>query len=124
MLELGFETRDGRPDSLNEIAAFILELATQFRHGVKLDKDFTERFGREVPKRIRQNPIVRIPIHLVLLGRVIGLLAGVNKMLGAKIDLARTVFPYAAGVPLPPPPTQVDTLSSADPDNLKNAGEN
>ncbi len=122
MLELGFETRDGRPDSLNDIAAFILELATQFRHGVKIDKEFTERFGREVPKRIRQNPIVRIPIHLVLLGRVIGLLAGVNKLLGSKIDLARTVFPYAAGVPLPPRPPQPDAASPPDRDDLENAG--
>jgi predicted unusual protein kinase regulating ubiquinone biosynthesis (AarF/ABC1/UbiB family) len=115
LLELGFETRDGRPESLDDIADFILDLAKEFRHGVKIDKEFTERFGREVPKRIRQNPIVRIPSHLVLLGRVVGLLAGVNKLLGSRLDLAKTVFPYAMGVsPRQPTPNPTQRASSSE----------
>jgi predicted unusual protein kinase regulating ubiquinone biosynthesis (AarF/ABC1/UbiB family) len=98
LLELGFETRDGRPESLGEIARFVLELAQRFRHGVRLDDEFGERFGREIPDRIRENPIVRIPTHLVLLGRVLGLLSGVNRSLEARIDLARTILPYVMGV--------------------------
>jgi predicted unusual protein kinase regulating ubiquinone biosynthesis (AarF/ABC1/UbiB family) len=98
LLELGFETRDGRPESLGEIAAFILELAQRFRHGMRLDPETTERLGREIPDRIRENPIVRIPTHLVLLGRVIGLLSGVNQTLEARVDLARTILPWVMGV--------------------------
>jgi predicted unusual protein kinase regulating ubiquinone biosynthesis (AarF/ABC1/UbiB family) len=98
LLELGFETRDGRPESLGEIAAFILELAQRFRHGVRLDPATVERMGREIPDRIRQNPIVRVPTHLVLLGRVIGLLSGVNRTLEARVDLARTILPWVMGV--------------------------
>jgi predicted unusual protein kinase regulating ubiquinone biosynthesis (AarF/ABC1/UbiB family) len=58
----------------------------------------SERFGREIPERIRENPIVRVPTHLVLLGRVLGLLSGVNRSLDARIDLARTIFPYVMGL--------------------------
>jgi predicted unusual protein kinase regulating ubiquinone biosynthesis (AarF/ABC1/UbiB family) len=98
LLALGFETRDGRPEGLLEIARFVLELGQRFRHGVRLEGELGERFGREIPDRIRENPIVRIPTHLVLLGRVIGLLSGVNRSLDARIDLARTILPYVAGV--------------------------
>lgn len=103
LLELGFETRDGRPEALCDIAGFVLELARRFRHGVRLDAEFTERFGREVPERIRRNPIVRVPTHLVLLARVLALLAGVNRSLGARVDLARAILPYAMGPARRPP---------------------
>ncbi len=96
LLDLGFETRDGRPESLHDIAAFILELAKRFRHGVRLDHELTQRFAREVPERIRANPVVRVPTHLVLLGRVLGLLSGVNRSLDSKLDLARALLPYVA----------------------------
>jgi len=98
LLALGFETRDGRPEGLLEIARFVLEIGQRFRHGVRLEGELGERFGREIPDRIRENPIVRIPTHLVLLGRVIALLSGVNRSLEARIDLARTIFPYVVGV--------------------------
>jgi predicted unusual protein kinase regulating ubiquinone biosynthesis (AarF/ABC1/UbiB family) len=94
LLELGFETRDGRPGSLAAIADLVLDLAQRFRQGVHLDPEFTERFGREVPERIRANPIVRVPTHLVLVARVLALLSGVNRSLDSRLDLARTLLPY------------------------------
>jgi aarF domain-containing kinase len=97
LLELGFETRDGRPGGLLEIARFLLELGRRFRRGVRLDPDLGERLGREIPDHIRANPIVRVPTHLVLLGRVLGLLSGVNRSLEAPVDLARTILPYVMG---------------------------
>jgi predicted unusual protein kinase regulating ubiquinone biosynthesis (AarF/ABC1/UbiB family) len=96
MLELGFETRDGRPDSLRGVAELLLDLAREFRHGVRLDAEFTDRFRSLVPERIRRNPIVRVPTHLVLLGRVVALLSGVNRSLDSRLDVARTILPYAA----------------------------
>lgn len=101
MFELGFETRDGRPGSLREIAAFVLELANRFRRGVRLDPEFTERFGRKVPEKIRENPIVRIPAHLVFIGRVLGLLSGVNRSLGSRLDLASVIVPYVMNTARP-----------------------
>jgi len=96
LIELGFETRDGSPESLRDIAAFILEIATRFRRGVRIDKEMTDQFAREVPDRIRENPVVRVPTHLVLLARVLGLLSGVNRSLDSRLDLARALLPYVA----------------------------
>jgi len=98
LLALGFETRDGRPEALREIADFVLEIARRFRSGVRREADFGERLGRGIPDRIRENPIVRVPTHLVLLGRVLGLLSGVNRSLDARIDLARAIFPHVMGL--------------------------
>ena len=48
-----------------------------------------------LPEHIRANPIVHVPTHLVLLGRVLALLSGVNRSLGARLDLPSLILPYA-----------------------------
>jgi predicted unusual protein kinase regulating ubiquinone biosynthesis (AarF/ABC1/UbiB family) len=64
---------------------------------VRKERDFVERFGREIPERVRANPVVRIPTHLVLLGRVLALLSGVNRSLETRLDLAPIILPYVMG---------------------------
>ena len=59
------------------------------------------KLGDEIADTVRNNPIVRIPGHLVLVGRVLGLLSGVSRSLDSRIDLARTVFPYVLGMSTP-----------------------
>lgn len=95
LLDLGFETRDGSPDSLAQIARFMLEAAIKVQERSFLDRDLAEEIGRSLTDEIRANPIVRAPSHVVLLGRVLGLLSGVNRSLETKVDLLRTVLPYA-----------------------------
>ncbi len=98
LFDLGFETRDQKAESLREIASLVLELAQRYREGVvRKERDFVERFGREIPERVRANPVVRIPTHLVLLGRVLALLSGVNRSLDTRIDLAPIILPYVMG---------------------------
>lgn len=94
LLELGFETRDGSAESLKDIADYILDLSERFRDRSGEQMGFAERMG-ELPGHIRENPIVRVPTHLVLLGRVLALLSGVNRSLGAKLDLPSLILPYA-----------------------------
>mgnify|MGYP003446277775 CR=1 FL=1 len=43
------------------------------------------------------NPLVRIPSHLVLLGRTLGLLSGLARRLDAGVDPMSIVFPYIVG---------------------------
>jgi predicted unusual protein kinase regulating ubiquinone biosynthesis (AarF/ABC1/UbiB family) len=95
LLELGFETRDGRPESLGEIARLVLDLAIEFQKRSYLNRDIGEQVRRELSDQIRKNPIVRVPDHIVLLGRVLGLLSGASRALDSKVDLVRTVLPYA-----------------------------
>lgn len=108
LAELGFETRDGRDESLRDVAEVILRVGIELRKNASLDPQTVARLREEIPARVRANPVVRIPHHLVLLGRVLGLLSGVSSSLGAKIDMLRTVAPYVVGAPgvapSPPPP--------------------
>lgn len=104
LVELGFETRDGRPEALHELAELLLRAGQAFRARGGVDPETIARLRDEIPARVRANPVVRIPQHLVLLGRVIGLLSGVNSALGARQDLARVLAPYVLGAsPFPRP---------------------
>ncbi len=97
LVDLGFETRRGGIESLDAIAAFVLEAASQLRQRGFLDRDFAAELGRELSEQVRANPIVRMPSHLVLVGRVLGLLSGVNRTLESRVDLVKTILPYVLG---------------------------
>ena len=104
-LDLGFETRDGSSDGLVEVARFALAFAQRVRDRSYAERGMIERWNEELPELIRRNPIVRIPSHVVLLGRVMGLLSGVSRSLDSQVDLLRTVLPYAlGGAPAPARP--------------------
>ncbi|MFP8880102.1 MAG: ABC1 kinase family protein [Myxococcota bacterium] len=95
LLELGFETRDGRPDSLAKLARFMLDAALLVQKQSFVDRDLLQEIGQSISEEIRSNPIVRVPSHIVLLGRVLGLLSGVNRSLESTVDLLNTILPYA-----------------------------
>ncbi len=101
LVHLGFETRHGGAEALDEIARAILEVATALRHQSFLEPEATRRAGERIPRLVRENPIVRIPSHLVLVGRVVALLSGLGKTLDARIDMLQTVLPYVAGARSP-----------------------
>jgi len=73
-------------------------VAKRLRNQTYVDPDVVREAGQELPRLIRENPIVRIPEHLVLVGRVVGLLSGLGETLGAKLDMLQTILPYAAGI--------------------------
>jgi len=97
LVDLGFETKDGRPEGLHEIARFFLSFGKRFRDQPHADPRMLEDLSDEIPDLVRQNPIVRVPNHVVLLGRVLGLLSGTSRSLGSRVDLLRTILPYALG---------------------------
>jgi len=97
LVELGFETRRGGPEALATIAEFVLAAATRLRERGFLDRDVAAELGRELSEQVRANPIVRMPSHLVLVGRVLGLLSGVNRTLESHVDLLKTILPWVMG---------------------------
>jgi predicted unusual protein kinase regulating ubiquinone biosynthesis (AarF/ABC1/UbiB family) len=97
LVDLGFETRTGDLESLEEITRIVLEVATKFRHQSFVDPELAREAGEELPRLVRENPIVRMPTHVVLLGRVIGLLSGLGRTLGGQLDMLKIILPYALG---------------------------
>jgi predicted unusual protein kinase regulating ubiquinone biosynthesis (AarF/ABC1/UbiB family) len=87
LLRLGFSTRDGGEDSLQVIAELLQSAALELRARGGLDPATLARLRDELPERIRRDPIVRIPPHLVLVGRTLGLLSGQLAGLGTELDL-------------------------------------
>ncbi|MGH0035207.1 MAG: ABC1 kinase family protein [Myxococcota bacterium] len=104
LLELGFETRSGGAAALERIAQAVLEAAIALREQAFVDPDVAQRAGEHISRLVRQDPIVRIPSHLVLVGRVVGLLSGLGRTLEARVDMLRTLWPYAMASPTPGPP--------------------
>jgi aarF domain-containing kinase len=92
--DLGFETRRGGIEALHELAKVVLETAVRLRQQSWLDRDVAGEAGQELPRMIRENPIVRVPSHIVLLGRVIALLSGLGRSLEARVDMLQTILPY------------------------------
>jgi predicted unusual protein kinase regulating ubiquinone biosynthesis (AarF/ABC1/UbiB family) len=97
LIDLGFETRDGHADSLEAIAQILLEEGREMRKRAFLDRRRAYAAGNHIQEIVRRNPIVRIPSHLVLVGRVVGLLSGVGRSLGAEVNLLQVMLPYALG---------------------------
>ncbi len=102
--ELGFETRDGGIDALHDIAEVVLSTAVRLRQQTWVERDATREAEEELPRLIRENPIVRVPSHVVLLGRVIALLSGLGKSLDARIDMMQTILPYVLRYATPAAP--------------------
>lgn len=97
LVDLGFETKSGDRESLTEVARFFLDFARRFRAQPYADPRMFDELNDEIPEMIRSNPIVRVPSHVVLIGRVLGLLSGLGRTLDSHVDLLRTVLPYALG---------------------------
>jgi predicted unusual protein kinase regulating ubiquinone biosynthesis (AarF/ABC1/UbiB family) len=99
LVGLGFETRNGRPDGVHAAARAVLDAAIQLQDRSYLDRDSARQVGRTLAERLRRDPLVRVPSHLVLIVRVLGLLSGVSHSLGSRVDLVRTLVPWALAPP-------------------------
>jgi predicted unusual protein kinase regulating ubiquinone biosynthesis (AarF/ABC1/UbiB family) len=93
--DLGFETKKATPEALRDVAELILKVGIEVRDKGSLDPETVARLRDEIPSRVRNNPLVRIPHHLVLVGRTLGLLSGLSKELGARVDLLKVAAPWA-----------------------------
>lgn len=94
---LGFRTRDASDESLWWLGEAFLGWA--LRNGRSYaDPEMVARFGAEMPRVLRANPVVEVPGDVLLVGRVLGLLSGIGKQLGVPVDLASILLPYLAAI--------------------------
>jgi predicted unusual protein kinase regulating ubiquinone biosynthesis (AarF/ABC1/UbiB family) len=105
LVTLGFATRDGSRDSLAALARATLVLLRELAESGSLGPERMEQIGEELAEQVRRNPVVRVPSHVVLLARTLGLLSGVARSLGTRVDPLAVVLPYVVGsAPLHSPP--------------------
>lgn len=94
---LGFAARNGSRDGLVALSSVGLEIARELATTGSLGPERLEAIGEELLATVRANPLVRIPSHMVLLGRTLGLLSGLARRLDAGVDPMLIVFPYIVG---------------------------
>ncbi len=91
--DLGFRTRDATDESLFWLGEAFLGWA--LRNGKSYaDPEMVARFGAEMPRVMRANPLVEVPADVLLVGRVLGLLSGIGKQLGVPVDVTTILLPY------------------------------
>lgn len=101
LAQLGFATRDGSRASLATLSRVALELLREVSESGSLGPERMERVGAELADAMRRNPLVRVPSHLVLLARTLGLLSGLARSLDSHVDPLAIAFPYVIGSAVP-----------------------
>jgi predicted unusual protein kinase regulating ubiquinone biosynthesis (AarF/ABC1/UbiB family) len=101
--DLGFRTRDDSDESLAWLGDAFLGWAV--RNGrAYADAEMIAHFSAEMPRVMRANPVVQVPGDVLLVGRVLGLLSGIGKQLGADVNVGAALLPYLTGTPPAPSP--------------------
>ena len=93
--QLGFRTQSGRPDTLLWFAELMLdELRSEgsaFRQGVSSAAMIDEWV--RLLRAVEQDPVVRVPDHFVMIGRVVATLGGLIMHYRPTMDLQRIMLP-------------------------------
>jgi len=93
---LGFRTKRESDDSLAMLGEAFLGFA--LKNGMAYaNVALVEKFNEELPRAMRDNPLIEVPGDILLVGRVMGLLSGIGKQLGSEVDPAALLLPYLAG---------------------------
>ena len=81
--ELGFRTKTGDTSTFIELAKRMLR-----RSGTgRFEGEFTEGMTDELFDAVRENPVVEVPTHFVLVGRAFSLLSGIAHTLGHRANV-------------------------------------
>jgi predicted unusual protein kinase regulating ubiquinone biosynthesis (AarF/ABC1/UbiB family) len=94
---LGFRTRSGRPDTLLRFAEVLIgSFASSAREARFPTPEELEAKARELFAAASDDPVEALPPEFVMIGRVIGTLAGLFTHYRPSIDIARHVLPAVA----------------------------
>jgi predicted unusual protein kinase regulating ubiquinone biosynthesis (AarF/ABC1/UbiB family) len=91
---LGFRTAIDDPKTYAMLADLFLGIALR-QNRTYADADYLEEINLQLARLLRQNPLVKVPPDVVLIGRVMGLLSGLSKTLGSQVNLAQTLLAYS-----------------------------
>jgi len=88
---LGLSTRDPEARTLERIAERLMRALGRSAEGGGAER--IGALGAELAELLRADPLASLPPHLFLLGRVLGMLAGVSTQLGVRVNIARALLP-------------------------------
>ncbi len=99
MQELGFETDSGTLDGLRAYARLVLDEVRRVREKGGGWPDQAEVLAQltRLSRKIEDDPIVRLPVEMVMLGRVFGTLAGLFLHYAPDASAASSVLPTVLG---------------------------
>jgi len=93
--DLGFRAKRDDPQTLIALGDAFLGRAVR-ENKVYADQEMVAEINAMLTRTLKANPVVNVPSDIVLVGRVTGLLAGIAKTLGSKVNLLDTMMPYVA----------------------------
>ncbi len=93
--ELGFRTKTDDNRTFVALGDAFLGRAVR-ENKTYADPDMAGEINAMLTRVLKENPVVEVPGDIILVGRVTGLVAGLNKTLGSEIDLLDTMMPYVA----------------------------
>jgi predicted unusual protein kinase regulating ubiquinone biosynthesis (AarF/ABC1/UbiB family) len=93
--ELGFRTKTNDPKTFVTLGDAFLGRAVR-ENRTYADPEMAGEVNAMLTRVLKENPVVDVPGDIVLVGRVTGLVAGLSKTLGSKVDLLDTMMPYVA----------------------------
>jgi predicted unusual protein kinase regulating ubiquinone biosynthesis (AarF/ABC1/UbiB family) len=94
-IELGFRTKSNDPKTFVALGDAFLGRAVR-ENKTYADQEMVSEINAMLTRTLRENPVVQVPGDIILVGRVTGLVAGLNKTLGSEVDLLGTMLPYVA----------------------------
>jgi predicted unusual protein kinase regulating ubiquinone biosynthesis (AarF/ABC1/UbiB family) len=97
LAKLGLQTSGEDPDTLLRTARLLIEVMRRKRMGPGRGR--YRDLGHDLTSTLASDPLVQIPPHLVLIARVVGLVSGVARSLGVRLDLLATLLPHLAKQP-------------------------
>ena len=92
---LGFRTKNNDPKTLVALGDAFLGRAVR-TNKTYADQEMVSEINAMLTRTLKENPVVDVPGDIVLVGRVTGIIAGLNKTLGSEVDLLATMMPYVA----------------------------
>lgn len=94
LAQMGFKTESGHSDNLVEFAGIMMEMFQQ--HGGDLTAIDPKQQVEEMIGLMKENPVVKLPEHFVMLGRVFSSIAGLFFHYKPDLNLFEIIFPYIA----------------------------
>ena len=95
LAEMGFETLNGKSDTLIEFSQVMMELFQKSTHENAVPIDPVQQ-AEELMELVKENPVVKLPDHFVMLGRVFSSIAGLYFHYRPDLNLFEIIFPYMA----------------------------